>query len=130
MDILAHRDQLAEALTTAVQQAFLDMAGAEVNVRSIEQLAAPAALGEVTVCLKLSATLEGLLLLSCSNQTADALARRILTGAAVELNPALLADCLGEIVNVVAGQAKALLAGTPYHFHFSPPSIVSADDLR
>ncbi len=130
MDILAKCDQLAEALTAAVQQAFLDMASTDVCVRSVDQLSAPAPLGDMTVALTLSSPLDGWLLLSAGSQTADALARRTLTGTAIELNPALLADCLGEFANVVAGQLKALSAGTPFHFSFSPPVLVSTDDLR
>ena len=30
--------------------------------------------------------------------------------------------------NVIAGQAKALLAGTPYHFAFSTPSVMTGAD--
>ncbi len=30
---------------------------------------------------------------------------------------------MGEITNVIAGQAKALLHGTPHHFSFSPPVV-------
>ena len=36
----------------------------------------------------------------------------------------LVRDCVGEIANVIAGQAKALLAGGPYHLTFSVPRIV------
>jgi hypothetical protein len=38
---------------------------------------------------------------------------------------------MGEIANVVAGQAKAMLAETPYRFVFAlPPIVVHAKDFR
>ena len=36
---------------------------------------------------------------------------------------AAVRDCAGELVNVVCGQAKTLLRGTPYHFTLSTPRI-------
>ena len=33
-------------------------------------------------------------------------------------------DCLGEIVNIIAGQAKAGLANTPYRFELALPTVV------
>jgi chemotaxis protein CheX len=53
------------------------------------------------------------------------LAGRALAGVTEELTEDIVRDCLGEIANVVAGQAKALLAGTPYHFTFSTPTVVA-----
>jgi CheY-specific phosphatase CheX len=33
----------------------------------------------------------------------------------------MIRDCIGEVANIIAGQAKTLLYGTPLHFNFSPP---------
>ena len=38
----------------------------------------------------------------------------------------MVRDCMGEVANVVAGQAKALLVGTPSHFTLSTPSRPAA----
>jgi chemotaxis protein CheX len=37
----------------------------------------------------------------------------------------LIRDCAGEIANVVAGQAKAMLAGGPYRFTFALPQVIA-----
>ncbi len=66
------------------------------------------------------------LVLRCSAPTAGALARRVLTEVAAEPDEALIRDCLGEVANIIAGQAKALLAGTPFQFTFSPPQVGSS----
>src|SRR5512147_732929 len=97
------------------------MAGVEVIVRSIDRHAAPVAIGDVRAAVAIKASFDGLLILSFSAPAAASVSRRILAGFRQELNPDMIRDCVGEIANVVAGQAKALLAGTPYHFLFSPP---------
>lgn len=124
------RRQLAEPLVTAVEQTLSQMAGAEVTVRSTYQRGKPAALGDVSVTLTLSHSLEGLLILSFSTSTAEALARRILVDVAEQLDPVMVADCMGEIANIVAGQAKALLHGTPNHFVFSTPMVTLGPDNK
>ena len=36
----------------------------------------------------------------------------------------LVADAAGEFANMIAGQAKTMLKGTPYHFTLSPPTVL------
>jgi CheY-specific phosphatase CheX len=36
----------------------------------------------------------------------------------------LIRDCLGEVANILAGQAKTLLLGTRYHFTLSTPQVM------
>ena len=121
------RAVLAEPLIVAVRQALADMTAADVVVRSVYQRSSPAALGDISAVLELSSPLEGVLILSFSTGTAAALEKRVLAEISADANPALLQDCMGEIANVVAGQAKALLGGTPYHFKFSSPLVSTAD---
>ena len=116
------REQLIEPFSAAVRQALLDMASVEANVRSAEVLPELAPPGELAVCVMLTGALDGLFVLSCRRSMAEALARRTLGDAVTEVTPELIVDCLGEIANVVAGQAKALLAAGPYHFIFSTPT--------
>jgi chemotaxis protein CheX len=49
----------------------------------------------------------------------------MLTGVMKRIEDDLVWDCVAEIANVIAGQAKALLAGTPHHFSFSLPRVVT-----
>jgi hypothetical protein len=44
----------------------------------------------------------------------------------------LVPDCMGEIANVITGQAKTLLAGTSYQFAFVLPTVLadSSVDIR
>jgi CheY-specific phosphatase CheX len=46
-----------------------------------------------------------------------------------EINETLVCDCVGEIANVIAGQAKTLLAGTPHQSTFALPQVVAGNPL-
>ncbi len=119
------RDQLVEPFITATRAALGEMAATEVAVRAVYQTALHHTLGDIAAVLRLRSGTEGFLILGFPRQTAAALAGRILAGVAAELDEDLMRDCVGELANVVAGQAKAILAGTPYHFAFSLPEVVA-----
>jgi chemotaxis protein CheX len=121
-----NRDKLLEPFITATCTALGEMAGTEVVVRAVYQKAFHQTLGDIAGVLGLRSATEGFLVLSFPNRTATAIAGRILAGVTQEVDENLVRDCVGEITNVVAGQAKAMLAGTPYHFAFSMPRVVGA----
>jgi chemotaxis protein CheX len=124
------RQQLAEPLGAAVRQTLSEMAGVEVALQSVHGRQTPAAQGDIAVVLELASARNGLLIMSFSARTAEALAGHVLAEVHEELTPALVQDCMGEITNVIAGQAKALLHGTPHHFSFSPPVIQTGASLK
>jgi CheY-specific phosphatase CheX len=57
-------------------------------------------------------------------QVAKELARRVFASSGAELDDAMVPDCVGEVANVIAGQAKTLLVGTAQHFVFSTPEVM------
>jgi chemotaxis protein CheX len=118
------RSHLLEPFIEATRAALAEMASIEVVVRAAVRTDLPQALGDVSVVVQLSSATEGHLVLGFPHRTAAALTERVLIGALKELDEGLVRDCVGEIANVVAGQAKSLLAGTPYHFSFSLPRVV------
>lgn len=63
--------------------------------------------------------------MSFADGVGTALARRILAESGAEPDAAMVRDCLGEVVNVVAGQAKTLLSGSPSHFMLGTPTLVA-----
>jgi chemotaxis protein CheX len=119
------RDQVQEAFIAAACLALREFAGTEAVVRAVYWQTLPPTGDDLTAVIRLTCATAGALALSCPRPTAAALAGRILTGVTQEPDEALVRDCLGELANVIAGQAKALLAGMPYHFTYSPPSVVS-----
>jgi chemotaxis protein CheX len=126
----AIRELLLEPFIEATRTALSEMAGTEVVVRSVYRQSMYQALGELAAVVRLRSTTEGSLVLAFPQRTAAALAGRILAGIAQELDESLIRDCVGEIANVVAGQAKTMLAGGPYRFTFSVPQVaVTGNDL-
>jgi chemotaxis protein CheX len=118
------RSHLLEPFIAATRATLAEMAGTEVVVRTAARTDQSQALGDVSAVVRLTSATEGYLVLGFPQRTAAALTERILTGVLKEIDEDLICDCVGEIANVVAGQAKSLLAGTPYHFSFSLPRVV------
>lgn len=114
-------DDVVAVFGEAVAVALRDMAGAEAVVsgsRRTADLPAPA----VSAVVRLSGAGEGYCALVAPPETARELARRVYADVGVEPDEGLVRDCIGEVANVVAGQAKTLLFGTPRHFTLSPPT--------
>jgi CheY-specific phosphatase CheX len=117
-------DELLRAFAEAIPFAVRELAGVEAIPRDPRPAGAADGLTDVSAAVRLTtAAGEGTLTLSFPRETAAALARRVLAGAVDDPDAAMVRDCIGEVANVVAGQAKTLLYGTPSHFTLSPPSF-------
>jgi chemotaxis protein CheX len=118
-------DELVAAFVAAVPFAVREMAGVEAVPRNPRPATAADGFAAVSAAVRLTtAGGEGRLVLSFPQKTAAALARRVLAGVVGEPDEAMVRDCVGEVANVVAGQAKALLYGTPSHFMLSTPTVL------
>lgn len=117
--------ELVEAVTEAVPLAFREMAGVEAVARDSRPAGAADGFADLSAGVGLTAAggRGGQLILSFPERTAAELARRVLVGTTAEVAADLIGDCMGEVANVVAGQAKTLLAGTPSHFTLSTPTV-------
>ncbi len=69
----------------------------------------------------------GELLLELAEPSAEKLAARYLPPDTL-LAADLVDDTVGEFANVVAGQAKTMLKGTPFHFSLSTPSVTRVSE--
>jgi chemotaxis protein CheX len=118
------RERLLDPFIEAVCLTLREWAGTEATVREVSRTAQPRTLGDVSAVLGLVSDREGALVLSFPAPVAAALAGRILAETAAEPGEDLIRDCVGEIANVIAGQAKAMLVGTPYHFTITLPTIL------
>ena len=117
------REELVEPFTSSVIVTLREMAGVEAAVRATTHTTGQDEFSDLSAVLRLLAANDGYLVLSFPTATATALAERVLHGTA-DVNADMIHDCVGELVNVVAGQAKALLFGTPGHFTLSTPKVV------
>lgn len=121
-------EELYAPFVEAVAVALREMAAVESGPRDGDG-GAPADVSAVLPVTTAAGT--GYVALHFSEATATELARRTLALAgAGSADAATLRDCLGEVVNVIAGQAKTLLVGTPYHFTLSTPRVETGAPAR
>lgn len=118
------RETFIEAFIQGVHTTLMEMAQIETAIQGIHRTAEHRAASDVSAILVLKSDLGEVLVLSFPQATATALAQRILAEVTPQPDDEVIRDCMGELANVVAGQAKAMLVGTRYHFHFSTPQVV------
>ena len=111
------QEKLLALFISAASLALAEMAGAEVVAEAICQKTL--SLGDISAVIELSN--DGALVLGFSEKSATALAGRILKDVVSEPDQDMIRDCVGEIANVIGGQAKALLAETPFRLVLSMP---------
>ena len=113
-------DEAILAFDEAVAMTLREMAGVECALRDRRQVTGGEFAG-LTALLRLMGGKEGYLALSCPASVAAELARKVFAESGTEPEAAMIRDCVGEVANVIAGQAKTRLYGTPQHFTLSPP---------
>jgi CheY-specific phosphatase CheX len=119
---------MVEAFAAAVPFALREMAEVEAVVRDVRPADAADDSPEISAVIRLNtAGGVGRLVLGFPWSTAVALTRRVLAGAGDPAAPDMVWDCMGEVANVVAGQAKALLFDRPSHFTLSPPTVATGE---
>jgi chemotaxis protein CheX len=124
------REQLLEPFISAASLTLTELAQTEVIVRSIYRTALPRTLADTSAVLGLTAKGGEVLVLSFPAATASALAGRVLAEVPGTPDDDLVRDCMGELANVIAGQAKTLLAETPYQLMLDTPSVLSGPGLE
>ena len=72
--------------------------------------------------IKLLLEPPGILIVAAPVDVASRLAQRYLPEGS-HISDDLIDDCIGELANVIAGQAKTALKGTPYHFMLTTPVV-------
>ena len=119
------REQFVDPFVEATRVSMSDWATTDVVVQEVYEKTFDKPYGDISALLELTSGPEEALVLGFPQRTGAGLAKRVFAGVLENLDTAIIHDCLGEFGNVIAGQAKALLAGTPYHFIFSTPSVVA-----
>jgi chemotaxis protein CheX len=118
------RNNLLVPFVAATRAALGEMAGVEIDVRAVSRQSLSCALGDIAAVVAIRSAPAGSLVVGFSERTAAALARRILGEVTSEVDESLVRDCMGEIANVIVGQAKAMLAESTFQIVFSLPQIV------
>jgi chemotaxis protein CheX len=110
-----------EAFRQAVEVALREWGGVECGLRGAAW-GGVAPFEGVAARLPLTGSGPGFLALLLPPAQAAELTARGLRGAA-PASGEWCADFIGETANVIAGQAKTLLYGTPAHFTFGTPAV-------
>lgn len=119
------RANLLDPFVEAARVTFSQMAQIDLNLVGMCERTDFRTTGDVSAVVGLVSPAEGSLVLSFSERAAQMLANRVLADVGIEPDDNLIRDCVGEVANVVAGQAKGALAGTPYYFVYAPPTVVA-----
>jgi CheY-specific phosphatase CheX len=117
------------SFVTAVETALREVASTDVALRFTYQLRSHQYRGEIVAMLQLSSATAACLALGMTQETAKTLSRRMLSEIVPNPDDDLIRDCVGEIANVAAGQAKAILHGTQHALTFGTPRIYSAQEV-
>ena len=112
------------AFVESTRTALAELAGVEATVRSMSPTTVNPQPDDISAVVELQSATKGYLVLTVPRSTASALSRSVLAGALDNIDLNLISDCIGEVANVTAGQAKSLLAATPHHFSFGLPNTV------
>jgi chemotaxis protein CheX len=121
---IALRTELLDPFCEAAVIALREMAAVEVVVHAVYRRPMPLGCGDITAVIRLSFCAPGFLALSMPQRTASLFASRIFGPEQDQKTiDDSTRDCVGEMTNVIAGQAKALLARSRFHFVFSTPAI-------
>jgi len=109
---------------SGTQQVFETMSGITVKRRSLFLKNDYKIFGEVAGIMELNGDASGSVAINFSHDLAKKIISIVLDIDIEELEDEDVEDGIGEILNMIAGQAKALLAGTKYHFTLSIPVVV------
>jgi CheY-specific phosphatase CheX len=113
---------VVEAITAATVNAFEELCQTPVVSDAPFFTHTAPGTDEVTAAITLQRTVPGRLLVCFPGPVLAALAGRYLAGES-PLSREMADDAAGEFANVIAGQTKTMLKGTPFHFHLSPPRV-------
>ena len=117
---------LAQQFDQGVKDTILSMSGVRTVRRDAWIKEGHAMYGDISAVIGLSGTVRGTCALSMPEKLARDLVRRML--GLEEDSPVSDTDTrdgIGELVNMTAGRAKALLQHSPYKFDITLPTIIT-----
>lgn len=121
---LPEDDFFQKCLAQAVFDVFSMMAGMETCQVGSNIADHQLGKGDITGVMMIKGTKNAVLSLTLSQEHAAMLVSYMTGNAPQELAAEELYDGLAEMVNMIAGRAKALLAGTGRHYYITPPFTI------
>jgi chemotaxis protein CheX len=123
------RANLLEQLVVSAVSTLAEMAQISAFARGFSVTSSVREFGDHFILMALKPIPNDFLMLCIPKQAAETIARGMLAESHIDPDRSLMLDAMGELVNVIAGQAKALLSETPYHFSFATPKLLDEPTL-
>ncbi|MFN0017956.1 MAG: chemotaxis protein CheX [Pirellulaceae bacterium] len=120
--------EVVEAFTSAAITTLQELIQLEAFAETTDPAVTDFAGEVVLATVRLERSNPGMMTLVIEGEVAWQLASRYLP-ARSQLNKEIIDDVVGEFANVIAGQAKTILKGTPYHFLMSIPVVTRSDGI-
>lgn len=127
-NIMKNSEFLQKCFTQAVFDVFATAVGVEPG--AVDEKSAPGVLSnsEITGAMIVLSERNALLTMTMSKQNAAAIVSCMTGIDQSELIDEELYDGVAELVNMIAGRAKALLAGTGDHYQITPPLTIVGEN--
>lgn len=122
------RLQLLQPFIAATIEAMDIMAAVNVEVDQVLRKKAYGMDGDVSGVIYLIGKTERLLAITFPEQAANELSAKVLAEVTHHPTAEMVADCVGEIINVVAGQVKGRFVHTDYEFDISTPTVITGSN--
>lgn len=119
---------LQKCLAQAVSDVFTTMVGLELCQVTPGAKSLEARKTDITGVMMILSAHNALLSLTLSKKNAMNIVSFMTGITAAELLNEELYDGVAELVNMIAGRAKALLAGTEYHYQITPPLTIVGEN--
>jgi CheY-specific phosphatase CheX len=119
------RKGLLDPFVYATLITIREMAQCEPAVQVVYRKTGYRIFGDHSALVSVSASTEGTVVLSFPRASSQELSRRMLEPLGVAVTEELVQSCLAETANIIVGQAKGALAGTPYAFAMSVPTVIA-----
>ncbi len=110
---------------SATKEVFEVMSGIHVKRKALFLKKDYKIFGEISGIMGLTGDASGSIAISFSYDLAKKVISIILDMEVAEIEENDVKDGIGEILNMIAGQTKAILAGTKYRFKLSIPAVVA-----
>lgn len=119
------RDHLLAPFIKATEQTFQEMAETQVKVRTVYRKSGYRMFGDLSSVIGLLGESEGSMVISFPNAVAMQVARMLLRSVPGEPGEELMRDCIGELANVIAGQARSMVEKSRFPFSISTPTVIA-----
>ena len=120
METREHEEWL-KPFVAAVSVVLEEMAQADVSVANVRAFRGILPFATPIALVPLESSSVSAIVLSIPPNAAESIARRVLAESQHAIDTAIVQDFVCELANVIAGQAKAMLAGGRYRITFGLP---------